>query len=327
MGSSASEKLQRLLGLFSSEDRLLIAIDADPDAMASAMALKRLLWRRVPDVSITHVNRISRPDNLAMIRLLKIDLMPIQKVDQSRFSRFALVDSQPSHHHDFEKINFDLIIDHHPSTGVSAPFVDVRPEYGATSTIMTQYLRAAKIKPSARIATALFYGIKTDTMNFQRKVLMQDVNAFQFLYRYANVHIVSRIEQAEITLPFLKYYRIALEQMRVRGRRIQVHLGVVPSADVCVSIADFLMKIQEIAWAVVSGIYQGSLIVIARNDGIRKDAGILLKKTFGNLGKAGGHKTMARAEIPVEKLEGLVKYKDSQALSLWLSRMLYGQRK
>jgi len=326
MALSASEKLRRLLGLFSREDRLLILINADPDAIASAMALKRILWRQVSATTIAHVNTITRPDNLAMIRLVKVDLVPINKVDQGQFTRFAILDSQPSHHQDFAGINFDVIIDHHPDTAANAPFTDIRPDYGATSTIMTQYLRATKIKPSAKLATALFYGIKTDTMNFQRKVLIEDVNAFQFLFRHVNVHMAQKIEQAEMTLDFLKYYRIALERMRVRKHRIHAYLGPVTNPDVCVSIADFFMKIHDIAWAVVSGIYQRRLIIIVRNDGIRKDAGKLLQQSFGQMGTAGGHKAMARAEIPIENLEGVVQYRDDKALPRWIIRRLDRRR-
>jgi len=322
MATSVSEKLRRLLGLFSYEDRLLVLINADPDAMASAMALKRLVWRQVSATTIAHVNTITRPDNLAMIRLLKLDLVPIKEVDIAQFTQYAILDSQPNHHEDFQGINFDIIIDHHPDTGVKAPFADVRPNYGATSTIMTQYLRAAKIKPSAKLATALFYGIKTDTMNFRRKAVIEDVNAFQSLFRHVNVHVAQSIEQAEMTPDFLKYYRIALECMRVRKQRISVHIGPVSNPDVCVSIADFFMKIHDIAWSVVSGTYQGRLIIIVRNDGARKDAGKLLREVFGELGTAGGHKSMARAEIPLKDLNGVVQYSDDKALSRWIIKRL-----
>jgi nanoRNase/pAp phosphatase (c-di-AMP/oligoRNAs hydrolase) len=276
----------------------------------------------VSAATIGHVNTISRPDNLAMIQLLKLDLLPMGKVDPEQFTRFAIVDSQPSHHEGFEGIAFDVIIDHHPARGEKAQFVDIRPEYGATSTIMTQYVRAAKIKPSVKLATGLFYGIKTDTSNFERKAVMEDVNAFQFLFRYVNVHMARKIEQAEITSDSLKYYRKALEEVRVRKHRIHVHLGSVTNPDVCVSIADFFMKIHDIAWVIVSGTHQRNLVIIVRNDGVRKDAGSLLAKVFGHLGNAGGHKAMARAEIPLRNLAGKVQYKDDKVLSRWIAGRL-----
>ncbi|UCG79955.1 MAG: phosphoesterase, partial [Desulfobacterales bacterium] len=157
---------------------------------------------------------------------------------------------------------------------------------------------------------------------FERKAIMEDVNAFQFLFRYVNVHMARKIEQAEITFDSLKYYRKALEEVRVRKHRIHVHLGSVTNPDVCVSIADFFMKIHDIAWVIVSGTYQRNLIIIVRNDGFRKDAGSLLAKAFGHLGNAGGHKAMARAEIPLKNLAGEVQYKDDKVLSRWIARRL-----
>ena len=322
MATSDLQRVRRLLGVFSGEDKLLIVINADPDAMASAMALKRLLWRQVATISIAHVNEISRPDNWAMIRLIKMNLSPISTVEVGNFTRFAIVDSQPKHHEAFQGIDFDVVIDHHPDSGIKAPFVDIRPEYGAVSTIMTKYLRAAKIKPSMRLATALFYGIKTDTSNFERQVVMDDVNAFQFLFRYANVQMARRIEEAELSLESLSYYQKALRDMRVKKHRAHVHLGPVKSPDICVSIADFFLKVHDVVWSIVSGTCQGRVIIIVRNDGFRKDAGKLLAKAFGEMGSAGGHKTMARAEIPLENLEGVVKYRDAKALSDWIFRSL-----
>ena len=322
MSSLPREKLKRLLGLFSREDRLLILINPDPDAMASAMALKRLLWRRIFSATIASVAKISRPDNLAMVRLVKLDMVPVEEVDKSQFTRFAIVDSQPSHHEGFQGIDFDVIIDHHPETGAKARFSDVRPQYGATSTILTQYLRAAKIKPSAKLATGLFYGIKTDTNNFQRKAVIEDVDAFQFLFHHVNVHMAQRIEQAEMTREFLKYYRIALDRMRIWRHRIHAHLGPVRNPDVCVSIADFFMKIHDTAWSIVSGIHQGRLIIVVRNDGIRKDGGKLIAEKFGEMGSAGGHKYMARAEIPLQNLSNHVNHTDDKALSRWITRKL-----
>ena len=322
MPTAAAERLRQLMGLFSREDRLLIVVNADPDAMASAMALKRLLWRKISNTTIAHVNAISRPDNLAMIQLLKLDLVPFKEIDRKEFTRFAVVDSQPGHHKNFTGIDFDIIIDHHPDSGINGRFTDIRPEYGATATMMTQYLRAARIKPSVKLATGLFYGIKTDTSNFERKAIIDDVNAFQFLFQHVNVHMARKIEQAEIRLDYLKYYRKALDELRVRKKRIRVHLGPVPNPDVCVTIAEFFMKIHDIAWVFVSGTYRGKLVIIVRNDGSRKDAGKLVASAFGHLGTGGGHKAMARAEIPLKNLKDEVQFKDEKLLARWIGRAM-----
>ncbi len=212
----------------------------------------------------------------------------------------------------------DVVIDHHPDTGVKASFTDIRPEYGANASIMTEYLRAAKIKPSTKLASGLFHAIKTDTNNFARKTLMEDVKAFRFLFQYANPHLVRKIEYADLRLDFLRYFKDALNDMRIRKGRVFVHLGNVVNPDVCVLIADFFMRVNPVSWSVVSGLYDGKLVIVFRNDGVRKNAGIMAKRSFGHLGSAGGHKSMARAEIAIDNLQAEVDAEDDRQMSGWI---------
>jgi nanoRNase/pAp phosphatase (c-di-AMP/oligoRNAs hydrolase) len=322
MPISASERLRRLQSQFAGEDQVLILINADPDAIASAIALKRLLWRKVAGVTIAHTNVITRPDNLNMIRLLGVSLVFIGEIDFTRFTRLALVDSQPNHHPAFAELNFQVIIDHHPDTGIKAPFVDIRPRYGATATMMTEYLKAAKIKPSAKLATALYYAIKTDTDDFRRQAVIEDVRAFQYLFRHANIHMARKIEQSDLKLEFLKYFKRAFNQMRIRKGRVFVHLGAVSNPDVCVLVADFFMRVASVGWSIVSGTCDKKLIIVFRNDGIRKNAGKVAKKSFGALGSAGGHKNMARAELAFDALQAEVNRQDERKLFQWIIKRI-----
>ncbi len=318
MTLSAAEKLRRFYDSFEGDNNVLILINADPDSIASAMAVKRLLWRKVSSVTISNINIIKRPDNIAMIRLLGVDLVPIKNIVKDSFNRFVIVDSQPNHNEIFTEYPPHVISDHHPDTGASAPFVDIRPKYGATATIMTEYLRAAKIKPSSKLATGLFYAIKTDTDNFVRQTLIEDVRAFQFLYRHSNLHLINKIEQSELTVDFLKYFKIALDNKRVIKGHLFAHLGPVVNPDICVIIADFFLKISSVNWSIVSGLYSKKLVIVFRNDGLRKDAGKVAKQSFGQIGSAGGHKSMARAEIPFTDLKEVVDYKDDKKLLRWI---------
>ncbi|MBT8339741.1 MAG: phosphoesterase [Desulfatitalea sp.] len=319
MSLSTRERLRRLYALFSGEDHVLICIVADPDAIASAMALKRLLWRKVAQVTIAHVNEIERTDNLVFIRLIGVKMIPLHEVDASRFTRHVFLDGQPDHHPGFSDLIPAAIIDHHPVTPTGqAAYVDIRPKYGATATILIEYLRAAKIKPSTKLATALYYAIKTDTSNFERDTVIEDLNAFQFVFRLSNIALARRIESAEIPLNFLKYFKRALDMMQLRKGRALVHLGPVIHPDVCVQIADFLMHIDSVNWSIVSGTHQRKLVVIFRNDGIRKDAGKIAKQSFGRFGSAGGHKSAARAEIPMEALAGITDAKDINRCGRWI---------
>lgn len=319
MRPSAKEKLKRFYERFNGNDHVLIPINADPDAIASAMAIKRLLWRKTAGVVISNVNEIRRPDNLAMIRLMGVRLIAFSKIDPEQYSRVVMVDSQPDHHDSLMKMTPDVIIDHHPASRSSdAPFKDIRPKYGATASILVEYLRVAKIKPSAKLATALYYAIKTDTSNFERTTCIEDLTAFQYVFRFSNTALAYRIEQAEMRVDFLPYFERAIVQRSFRKGRAFVHLGQVSHPDICVQIADFFLRVDTVNWSVVSGLHQAKLVVILRNDGIRKNAGTVAKECFGRWGSAGGHKSAARAEIPVEALAQTVDINDRQAILKWM---------
>jgi nanoRNase/pAp phosphatase (c-di-AMP/oligoRNAs hydrolase) len=134
--------VQAFLQLFKGNDRVLILINPDPDSMASALAVKRLLWKRAKKVVIAYIGEIRRLENLAMVDLLRIPMVKIEKVDPERFACRILVDSQPHHSEIFKRFTYDAIIDHHPKArNWNAPYVDIRPEYGATATILLEYLR------------------------------------------------------------------------------------------------------------------------------------------------------------------------------------------
>ncbi len=301
---SAQARLNGFYDVFERDDEVLIVISADPDALASAMAVKRLLAYRVGSVTIGYPNEIRRLNNKTMVERLKIPIERLHTLPVRDFSKRILLDSQPPHHSCFEKLEFDVVIDHHPVTeGWDATFIDIRPEYGAVSSMMVEYLRAAGIKPSVALATALFYGIKVDTQNFEKKNMqLADSISFRYLFDIANRNLVRKFELTELRRSELKYFKIALNEVKASKRRAYVHLGRVGTPDVLVIIADFLNHVDQFDWVLVSGIHGEKLVVIFRCDGYRKNAGKLAQKTFGEFGPAGGHREAARAEVPLKNL-------------------------
>jgi nanoRNase/pAp phosphatase (c-di-AMP/oligoRNAs hydrolase) len=169
--------------------------------------------------------------------------------------------------------------------------------------MMTEYLRAARIRPSMKLATALFYAIKTDTDNFVRASIPNDINAFRYLYRFANMNIIKKIESSEMTRKMLANFKLAMDRLAFWKGTAYIHMGQVESADTLVMIADFFMRFAEASWSIVSGTVDKKLIVIFRNAGLRGDAGKTAKRLLGDLdGVAGGHRAAARAEIPVDAI-------------------------
>ncbi len=303
---SLGTKIKDMTGLFKKSDRLLILINADPDALASAMALKRILYRKVNTAAIAHVNEISRPDNLAMIKLLRIPTLKLTPLLTAQYDRFALVDSQPHHHPDFEKFELSIILDHHPlnpEKPVQAQYKEINPDYGAVSSLMTEYLYNLNIRPGKLLATALLYGIKTDTQSFERKFNDVDIRAFRYLTKFYNPLLLQKIIRSEFHKEWLKYFSLAFRKVKLLGNGACVFMGKVESPDILVILADFFLRIHNISWDIVSGIHQDKLVIIFRGDGLRKDMGKMSSQMFKDLGPAGGHKQMARAEISLDKIE------------------------
>ena len=300
----AKERLAHFRSLFDKEDSVLIVISADPDSLASALAIKSILRYRIRKVKVVYPNEIRRLSNLAMVDLLKIKATRIKSINQDDYDKYVIVDSQPSHHPLFKDIQFDAIIDHHPISGDwQATYVDLRPDYGSVASMMVEYMRAADIKPSVAIATALFYAIKVDTRNFEKKAKLADAISFRYLFNIANKNLVRKIELSEMRLSELNYFKTAFDTMKVSNNRLYAHVGRVFSPDVLVIIADFFNRVHPVSWVFISGIHGERLVVIFRCDGYRKNAGTLASKAFGEIGSAGGHREAARAEVPLKNLD------------------------
>jgi nanoRNase/pAp phosphatase (c-di-AMP/oligoRNAs hydrolase) len=299
-------RAERVRAHFEGADRVLILMqdDPDPDAIASALALRNLLGRTRGSAPICTFGTITRPENLAMCKILEIDVEEISARRIHEFDRVAMVDVQPSFLEErFDEV--DLVIDHHPvERPVRAHIKDVRPSYGATSTILVEYLRAADVKFTHRLATALLYGIKSDTLGLERGGTKADLEAFSFLYLLANHNALRKIERPELSAAALDVLAQGLTRRQVRGGVFFSHLGRVATADLIPQFADFGLRAEGVEWSVVSGVVGDAVHISVRNVGYVRSAGEVTRAAFGDLGSAGGHRTMAKAVLPLPTLLG-----------------------
>jgi nanoRNase/pAp phosphatase (c-di-AMP/oligoRNAs hydrolase) len=283
--------------------RVIIYANPDPDALASALALKKILETKKRVVKIGYTGAIGRPENASMIRQLRIPAFPVSEEEVIHSDIIAIVDSQPQFFTDFSLPRCDIVIDHHPLQDViPAKFVDIRPNYMATSSIMTEYLKATGLRLTKNLASALFYGIKTDTRHFMGDMSYGDVEAIRWLRGKADRDIVKQIEFSQFSREALDYFSIALVRRHFLNGVMFSHLGPVPFFDVCVQVADFFIRVENVSWALVTGVIGDALVVVFRNDGLKKDAGYLARTAFGGIGSAGGHKSMGRAEFKQDAL-------------------------
>jgi nanoRNase/pAp phosphatase (c-di-AMP/oligoRNAs hydrolase) len=112
------------------------------------------------------------------------------------------------------------------------------------------------------------------------------------------------MEGAEITMERLEHVTRALATSRLKSQILSAFLGETTREDFIPYTADFLLQLEGVRWAIVSGIVNGQLIISVRNLGYSRNAGEFVKTNFGDIGSAGGHRALAKAVVPAERFFG-----------------------
>ena len=282
---------------------ILLQPDPDPDGIACGYALRALLGRKSPTAPMISFGEVKRPENRAMIKALGIEIRTVTPDELDEFDGLALLDVQPSvfgENPPARVRSVDLVIDHHPErSGYDAVLKDIRPRYGATSTILTEYLRAADLDIRPKLATALVYGIKSDTQLLGRETSRHDINAFAHLHGLHSPALLRRIERPALPTDGLRALGRALSQTSVEAGIHLLVLGRVRE-DVIPQVADLALQAEGAEWAIAAGTVGGDLVFSVRNVGYVRAAGDVVRAVVEGLGVGGGHRSMAKGIIPLK---------------------------
>ena len=277
---------------------ILMYGDPDPDAIGAAMALSAI-WRQAgANPQIRYTGEIQRYQNRLLVSYLKEPMDRLREHELESSDLVALVDAQPSFWKK-DQPRPHVIIDHHPP-GESPPqaqYVDLRENYGSTVSILQEYLDAADIPMKKRLATAMLYGLMTDTGDLKRNVHSADIKAYDILYAKADHHFLSRLSKSQVPEGMLDHIAWGIQRRIAYRDMLLVHFGEIETPDILVQAADLLLLTCGINWVVCAGKHGDKLVVVFRGDGHRQDVGSRAKVAFAKLGSAGGHRTMGRAEI------------------------------
>lgn len=301
-------KLKKLLQVLGEDKAVLIVLQdyPDPDAIAAAAALKDLT-RNLKNAccSIACAGPVGRSENRALVRYLGLNLLVMAGQDLGAYDRIVLVDTQPgTGNNSLPRDSVpDIVIDHHPirrQTRRSA-FHDIRRRYGATSTILFEYLAEAGIAPSIPLATALLYGIRSDTNDLGRETTQADINAIVALYSTANKRMLGRIVMERLPREYFTLLGRALTNARTYGRCLTTALGNIDNPDMLGEVADLLLRDEESTWALAYGIHDGRMLLSLRTAEPEASAGQAMHRLVGRKGTGGGHNAMAGGQIPLKK--------------------------
>ncbi|MGD2103676.1 MAG: DHH family phosphoesterase [Anaerolineae bacterium] len=278
--------------------------DPDPDAIASSVALQWLLEKMWGVEShIVYRGIIGRAENEALVRYLGYPLRLLADGELSESLPIALIDTQPGAGNNAlpPSAEVSIVVDHHPILqGTSrATFADVRPEVGATSTILTEYCQSVGSELPPSIATALFYGIKTDTMGLGRGAGQADVDAYFYLQSRIDVQALVKIEWAQVAPEYFQGLVSALQSARVYEDTLIVStIDQMRRPDLPAEMADLFLRLRGVHWVVCMGVYEGEIMASVRTND-EHGAGQLIRDIVGDLGTAGGHGAMAAGQIPL----------------------------
>ncbi len=299
------ESLQKLAGT----RRLLVFMhdNPDPDALAAASGLKRLLEHELgAEVILGRGGIVGRAENRAMVDALRIPLTPIEELNVSRFDRLAIVDSQPGTGNNSlpPKRRVDIVIDHHPlrKESTASPWCDVRSSLGATSTIVLEYLRDRQVSIDARLATGLFYALRSETRDLGREATDAERDAYLFLVPLVDHKTLSRIAHPKVPSEHFAALDRAIRSARVCGPVVAANLGELSYPDLVAEVADLLLAFENARFVLCGGRYATRAFLSLRTDNSERRAGTLMREIMASEGAAGGHGTMAggRLHKPVE---------------------------
>lgn len=292
---------------------ILIHPDPDPDAVSSALGVMTLLGSHPERTPIVTFDEMMRPENRRMAELLRIRVTRVTEAEVRRFDRVITVDTQPRGLQQDGRPRV-AVIDHHPlEHSYEADFCDVRPQYGATATMITEYLRAAAAKRVHRgLATALLFGIKTDTDSLMRGVTAADVAAYAWLQGLADLQLVRRFEQPSYPLKTMRAYGEALSAAECDDDLCVTYAGRLDDdeAHLLADLADFCLGIENVTWVAVAAEVGDDFVVTLRHTGAGVGAGAVARALAGHGGSGGGHATMARVALPAHSARQLAAAKE-----------------
>jgi nanoRNase/pAp phosphatase (c-di-AMP/oligoRNAs hydrolase) len=301
----------------------------DPDSLGSMMGLAHLVETCLEKPTrLTRDGLISRAENRAMVDLLNLELLPIETVAWHEDEALVMVDSQPNTgRHTLDPCApLYAVIDHHDTPGDldGVPFVDVRRSLGATCSLVTSYLIEQNIALPPHLATGLLYGIETELSGYPREASSLDDTALLFLYPLADKDLLARIRNARLPQSHFECLLQALQSSFIYDRLIISWVNDLPQPELAAEVVDFLIRFEEVDWAVCAGVFEDNLVLSVRATGEGARAGEMLRQVVGKLGRAGGHDRRAGGAIPltstsasaIEQMQGELRRRLLRALRI-----------
>ena len=294
----------------------------DPDSIASAVALQAIAREHGIDAVINYEGEIGHQENRAFVNLLGIELISTEGGKPlSEYGAVAMVDHGKSNDTEFDpEVDVDIFIDRYePENEIDAAFTDIRTNVSATSTILTKYLQEFGLSPTEAVATALLYGIRSETVDFKRETTPADLTAAAYLHPFVNHDTLEQVESPSMSPETLDVLAEAIQNRKVQGSHLVSNAGFIRDRDALGQAAQHLLKLEGITTTAVFGICDDQIFLSARSKDIRMNIGNILQEAFSGIGETGGHSTQGDVEIPLGIFTGIETNDDNRDTLLQLT--------
>jgi nanoRNase/pAp phosphatase (c-di-AMP/oligoRNAs hydrolase) len=300
----------RLLETLAPSLRVVVVshVNPDPDSLASMMGIKALVEASQPGkpVILTVDGMIARSENRAMVELIPIPLVPVETVNTDAQTAVVMVDTQPHTGRRYSEAAIpQVVLDHHETGGdlSGVLFSDIRNHIGATSTMITGYLLEQRSMVPPSLATALLYGIESETMGYPREASSLDDGALIWLYPRADKDLLARIRNPKLPQSHFATFQSALANAFLYDKLIFSWCGAVTQPDIIAEIADFFSRFDQVDWALAAGVFDHQLKLSLRASQLGAGAGEILQGVVNGLGNAGGHDKRAGGAIGLNEID------------------------
>ena len=305
----AREVIRRLEAEVNSKVLIVCHDNPDPDALASALAMKHLCDSIGHSSTIIHGGMIEHQQNRAMVKLLDMD---VRKIILDWEIEDLLKDSDIVICVDFSHPGANnvlpnncvphIVIDHHTSEKRPAgDVILVRSEFAATSSLIASVLMNSGVEMNPKIATALAFGIRTDTLGFTRSFNAVDLRALSWLGAWVDWDLIRCFESPPRSQEVLSIFKQALSDADFEDGLMLVPITEMADRDALSQVADFLLPTEGVKIVVTYGVRMSKVILSVRSNDDSIHAGKMLERTFQK-GSAGGHKSLAGGQIPFDEL-------------------------
>lgn len=295
-----SRRSDRFLAAVQPASRVVFVshLQPDPDSLGSMWGLAHLIGEKLRKPAVlTQDGGIFRAENRAMVDLLHLDLVPVCNFQRRPGDLVVMVDSQPgTGRHSLERIGaISAVIDHHVTPGDlnGVAFADVRPDLGATCTVVTRYLTEQRVGIPDKLATALLYGIETELSGFPREGTAADDDAIALLYPVADKDLLAQIRHARVPKTHFEVLAQALRNAQLFDRLAVTWVDPLGQPEQAAEVVDFLIRYEGVDWAACGGVHGNKVVLSVRAARANARAGELLREAVGDFGNAGGHERRA----------------------------------